>query len=115
MRGYECNFYGRMDDDYDFIDESDRVFAWWVVDSERADEAALGRLRAMTDDELAARPDALEVAIPADIVALRQTDLDVSRRWRLQVREQMLAALQQGYRVTNLTEAGNYVMERTDS
>ena len=114
VRGYERNFYGRMDDDYDFIDESDRVIAWWVVDSDRANEASLGRLRALTDEELAARPDAVVIAIPEDIVALRDQDVEAGRQWRLRVREQMESALQQGYRVTNLTEAGDYVLERPD-
>lgn len=113
VRGYQLNFYGRMDDDYDFVDESDRVFAWWVVDSERANAAARGRLRALTDEELAARPDVRIVEIPEDIVVLRTADIDAGRRWRLRVREQMQAALAQGYRVTNLTQDGNYVMERT--
>jgi predicted GNAT superfamily acetyltransferase len=113
VRGYECNFYGRMDDDYDFTDESDRVFAWWVVDSDRANAAALGQLRALSAEELAARPDALVIEIPEDIVALRETAVAESQRWRLKVREQMQAALAQGYRVTNLTQDGYYVMERT--
>lgn len=115
VRSYERNFYGRMDDDYDFIDESDRVFAWWVVDSDRANEAALGRLRALTDEELAARPEARVISIPPDIVALREVNIDEARRWRLRVREQMESALAAGYRVTNLTEAGDYVMERADA
>ena len=112
VRGYECNFYGRMDDDYDFVDESDRVFAWWVVDSERANAAALGQLRALTDEELEAHPDAVVITIPDDIVALRAADPDAGHRWRIKVREQMQDALGRGYVVTNLTEAGDYVMER---
>lgn len=107
VRGYERNFYGRMDDDYDFIDESDRVFAWWVVDSDRANKAAVGKLRAGV-----ASPDAVIVEIPDDIVALRLTDIDASRAWRQGVRAQMEEALARGYRVTTLTEEGNYIMER---
>ncbi len=114
MRGYERNFYGRMDDDYDFVDESDRVFAWWVVDSQRADEAALGRLRAMTPEELAERPHARVIEIPDDIVALREADVEAGQQWRVRVREQMESALADGYRVTNLTQEGFYVMERTE-
>lgn len=112
VRGYEVNFYGRMDDDYDFDDESDRVFAWWEVDSERANEAARRRLQPLTDADLAQRPEAVVVEIPADIVALREADPDAGRAWRFRVREQMLSALADGYRVTNLTAAGDYVMER---
>ncbi len=114
VRGYERNFYGRMDDDYDFVDESDRVFAWWVVDSQRADEAALGRLRAMTPEELAERPHARVIEIPDDIVALREADVEAGQQWRVRVREQMESALADGYRVTNLTQEGFYVMERTE-
>ena len=55
------------------------------------------------------------IEIPDDIVTLREQDFDESQRWRLQVREQMQSALAEGYRVTNLTEAGNYVLERTHS
>ncbi|MCB0914694.1 MAG: GNAT family N-acetyltransferase [Actinobacteria bacterium] len=115
VRGYERDFYGRMDDDYDFTDESDRVFAWWVVGSDRADAAALGRLRPLTDDEVAARPEAVIVTIPEDIVALREADPDLGRAWRLRVREQMQAALARGYVVTNLTAAGDYVLEPKDA
>lgn len=112
VRGYERNFYGRMDDDYDVVDESDRVFAWWVVDAQRADDAALGRLRALTPEDLAERPDALVIEIPEDIVALRRTDLEASQRWRMRVRAQMENALAAGYRVTNLTVEGDYVLEK---
>lgn len=114
VRGYERNFYGRMDDDYDFIDESDRVFAWWVVDSERADAAALGQLRAVPAREVAGRSDVRIVEIPDDIVALRRVDIAESRRWRETVREQMEAGLADGYTVTTLTEEGNYVMQRPE-
>lgn len=113
VRGYEINFYGRMDDDYDFDDESDRVFAWWEVDSERANSAALGGLAPWSEQERASHPDPIVVEIPPDIVALRETDPEAAREWRWRVREQMLAALAQGYRVTGLTSDGNYVMERT--
>lgn len=108
VRGYERNFYGRMDDEYDFVDESDRVFAWWVVDSPRANAASRGELQAITPSA-----DALVIEIPEDIVALRTIDLAASQRWRLRVREQMEAALADGYRVTNVTHDGNYVLERT--
>lgn len=115
VRGYERNFYGQMDDELNANDESDRVFAWWVVDSDRANAAALGELQALTEAELAQRPDVRIVEIPDDIVTLRERDFDASQRWRLQVREQMQSALADGYRVTNLTEEGNYVLERTHS
>lgn len=108
VRGYERNFYGRMDDDYDFVDESDRVFAWWVVDSDRANAAALGNLRATPPG-----PGALVIEIPEDIVTLRRIDVAASRAWRLRVREQMQAALADGYRVTAVTPEGNYVMEKS--
>lgn len=106
VRGYERNFYGRMDDDYDFVDESDRVFAWWVVDSDRANAAALGQLCAVEP-----APGARVIEIPEDIVALRRTDLAASLQWRAQVREQMEAALAAGYQVTGVTPEGNYIME----
>lgn len=108
VRGYERNFYGRMDDDYEFVDESDRVFAWWVVDSERANAAALGQLRADEPGD-AARV----IEIPEDIVALRKVDLAASLQWRARVREQMETALADGYRVTGVTPEGNYVMEKS--
>jgi predicted GNAT superfamily acetyltransferase len=108
VRDYERNFYGRMDDDYEFTDESDRVFAWWVVDSDRANLAALGDLRPQVPG-----PGARVIEIPEDIVALRQTDLDASSAWRLRVREQMEGALADGYHVSGVTPEGNYVMERT--
>lgn len=111
VRGYERNFYGRMDDDYDFVDESDRVFAWWEVASPRADAAAQGRLHAVNADEVARR-DVRIVEIPDDIVAIRAVDVAEGQWWRHRVREQMESALADGFVVTNLTQDGNYVMER---
>ena len=111
VRGYERDFYGPMDDDQGFVDESDRVFAWWVVDSARADAAARGQLRAVSGDDLA--PDDLIIEIPDDIVTLRTTDIAAARAWRVRVRERMQAALAASYRVTNVTTEGNYVMRRT--
>lgn len=113
VHGYQRDFYGPMDDDYEFVDESDRVFAWWVVDSARADAAARGALHAVAASELS--PDAVVIEIPDDIVSLRTTDIAAARDWRVRVREQMSAALAGGYRVANITTDGNYVMQRTNT
>lgn len=112
VHGYERDFYGPMDDDHDFVDESDRVFAWWVVDSARADAAARGELQALPASDVA--PDALIIEIPDDIVSLRRVDIEAARAWRVRVREQMTAALAHGYRVATITTEGNYVMQRTN-
>jgi len=129
---YHRDFYGEMDDAINAGDRSDRLVAWWVVDSPQAALAAAGELRAPDEASLravardlladdagtpvrGADPSADEtvlVALPDDIVAIRQADPDRALSWRLAVREAFEAAYAAGLRVSAVTTQGSYVLTR---
>ena len=112
VRGYEVNFYGDMDDALNSGDPSDRVFAWWVVDSERAARAAVGALEPLTSAEIESDDGRFVVELPDDIVALRSSDPDAARRWRLLVRDRLTRAFSDSSVIVGIDTSGNYVLER---
>jgi predicted GNAT superfamily acetyltransferase len=109
--GFEVDFYGQMDDGINTGDPTDRLFAWWRLTSPRVTEALAGRLVPV---DPAAAPGAalIEVPLPDDIVALRGIDPAGAARWRIVVREQLLAAFGDGYRIIGVSPGGGYVLER---
>lgn len=109
VRGYEPNFYGDMNDAINAGDPSDRVFAWWVLDSERAAAAAEQPLPVVeVDDSDSVR----RISTPEDIVELRRQSPEKSRAWRLRVREEFLDAFASGFRVIGLDDNGSYVLTK---
>lgn len=114
VEGFEPDFYGAMDDGINSGDPTDRLFAWWRLDSERAHAALAGELAEVDVDDLrAAGRDVREIALPDDIVAIRQEDPDAARDWRLRLRRDLQAAFDDGYRITAVATHGGFVMERT--
>ena len=111
VRGYEPNFYGDMDDAINAGDPSDRVFAWWELDSNKAIQAADSPLPAVVPSEF---NDVRVVEIPQDIVALRAVDQAAALAWRVNVREQFLDAFDSGYRVVGLDPEESYVLVKGD-
>ena len=109
VRGYEPNFYGNMDDAINAGDPSDRVFAWWVLDSDRAVAAADHALPAIDSNIGDA---CVRIATPQDIVTLRQRSPDEAAAWRLRVREEFLEALAADFRVIGLDDDGSYVLTK---
>ncbi len=109
LRGYEPNFYGEMDDSINAGDPSDRVFAWWELDSPEAVRAAQGPLPAIDPATLET---ARVIELPEDIVALRAADPAAALQWRLSVREQFLDAFADGFAVVGLDQAGSYVLAK---
>ena len=130
VRAYHPDFYGVMTDAINAGDRTDRLVAWWVVDSERAQAAARGDL-GVPDHEvlartsrdlislhdgaprLADRPSGDEtvlVSLPDDAVALRKADPDLGLQWRLAVRAALTAAFDAGLRVSAVTSSGAYVL-----
>jgi predicted GNAT superfamily acetyltransferase len=109
VRGYEANFYGEMDDAINAGDPSDRIFAWWLLTSDRAVQAAVQPLPAVriTDD-----PGVRTIATPQDIVAVRRQSPTEAASWRMSVREQFRDAFEAGYRVVGLDADGAYVLTR---
>jgi predicted GNAT superfamily acetyltransferase len=111
--GFEVDFYGNMDDGINSGDPTDRLFAWWHLDSPRVVSASMGRLVPVDPiDLVVSGRDALEIELPEDIVALRATDAAAAGQWRLAVREAFLAAFADGFRVIGVSPIGNYVLER---
>ena len=109
VRDYMPNFYGNMDDAINAGDPSDRVFAWWILDSASAISAARAPI---ADVDPADLDEARVIAIPDDIVSLRTTDPDQAREWRMRVREQFLDALEGGFSVVGLDSHGSYVLAK---
>lgn len=112
VRGYEQNFYGEMDDAINAGDPSDRVFAWWLLTSDRAIEAteqALPPIRPMSEG------DVRKIRTPEDIVALRRSSPDEAARWRVKMRAEFLEALGEGLEVQGLDDQGSYVLAKADS
>lgn len=109
VRGYHVNFYGAMNDAINAGDPSDRMVAWWPVDSPRARRAAEGGLRPESEAELI-RDGVHLVATPADIVSLRTSDPHAAQEWRLLVREQLTDAFACGLAIDGLSDQGSYVL-----
>jgi predicted GNAT superfamily acetyltransferase len=129
---YEVAFYGRMSDDLNGDDESDRLVARWSLAGGRAAAAAAGTapdpgdsgsagdipddsgetLRDAPDGGPLLRRDAagLWCRVPADIVALRRADPAQASRWRLTVRDVFRAAFADGYAATHCTRTGWYLL-----
>ena len=103
---YLPDFYGRMEDAINAGDRTDRLMAWWVVDSDRARRAATVGLAPY--EQVPA--DALEVPLPADIVTIRRDDPEAALEWRLRVREQLTSAMSEGYVIDGVTTDGSYVL-----
>jgi predicted GNAT superfamily acetyltransferase len=128
---YLVNFYGEMTDGINAGEESDRILISWRLDSRRAEEAAAGRPHDPLAGASARNVDALlsvgstgepvpgsssaarvTCQVPEDIVAVRRTDPSLSRAWRLALRTAFTAAFAAGYRITGVTRAGGYVLDR---
>jgi len=129
---YLVNLYGEMRDGLNAGEESDRLLITWRLDSALAEDAAAGRphdpaaedlQRWRIDTLLTVGPGgepvpASSVArvvmcqVPDDIVALRRSDPQLARVWRMAVRKSLSSAFEGGYRVTGVTRTGWYVLER---
>jgi predicted GNAT superfamily acetyltransferase len=128
---FHKDFYGSMQDEVNAGDLSDRILIEWDLESRRAVAASALRPRIVDLDaldgpavvrlavgagerpEIGAERGSIElVQIPDDIVALRNSDPDLARRWRLALRETLGAALEDGYRADGITRDGWYVVRR---
>jgi len=131
-REYLVNFYGEMTDGINAGEESDRLLVSWRLDSRQAVEAAAGRphdpaaedLERLKVDSLVSLgprgepvPGSSTARVvvcqtPEDIVALRRSDPQLARAWRIAMRNALSSAFDAGYAVTGVTRAGWYVLER---
>lgn len=128
---YLINLYGEMADGINSGEESDRILIDWRLDSPKAVAAAAGRpVEPPTDDLQQARADSLLsigvggepmpgtstsrvviCQVPDDIVAMRRSDPQLARAWRMAVRNAMKPAVDAGYRITGVTRTGWFVFE----
>lgn len=114
VEGFQPDFYGEMNDGINTGDPTDRLFAWWHVDSDRAHAALAGELAEVDVAVLRGEGrDVREIEVPDDIVAIRQVDPDAAREWRMTLRRDLQSAFDDGYRITAVATHGGYVMERT--
>ena len=132
---YHVDFYGEMLDSINAGDPSDRLVAVWEVASDRAAAAAAGGgmpvpaaaldARALLAvgaageplrvDDIDADAVAATVAMPDDIVALRERSPEAAARWRLAMREALLDATAAGLHVESITDDGRYLLRREGS
>jgi len=111
--GFEPDFYGNMDDGINSGDPTDRLFAWWRLESPRVERAMRGEIGRLDVDELVRTGrDMIEIALPDDIVELRATDRPAAAEWRLSLREQLQSALAAGYSIVGVSASDGYVLER---
>lgn len=130
IREYHPDFYGVMTDAINAGDRTDRLVAWWAVDSPRAQAAASGEWE-IPDHGMLARTtrdliridvegprleqppvpgETVLVSLPDDVVSLRRVDPHLGLQWRLAVRAALTSAFDAGLHVTAVTSAGAYVL-----
>ena len=101
ISAYFPNFYGDMPDALNAGDESDRLMVLWRtgIDAPKA-------------RELITNPESgdILIEIPEDIVAIRSRDQSESMKWRIQVREQFMAAFEKKGRVIGFSANNEYVV-----
>jgi predicted GNAT superfamily acetyltransferase len=131
---YLTNFYGGMHDAINAGDDSDRLLVHWQLDDPSVVAACVGTTTAADADAerasgaavaLGVSPlggpavgaldaEALLVAVPADIEALRLSDPGCGKEWRIAVREVLGGLIADGARVTGFDRAGWYIVRRPD-
>ena len=101
IASYHPNFYGDMPDALNAGDESDRVLASWKVVGDKPISRDLIRNPLATD---------ILIAIPEDIVAIREKDLAENLKWRHKVRDQFVDAFAKGGQVLGFSANSEYVV-----
>ena len=92
---YYVNFYGEMTDSINAGDASDRIVVEWDLKGGK---------------EIAAGANSIEVEIPADIVAIRKSDIERARKWRRDVREALKPKLDAGWQIVGFTKECKYIV-----
>jgi predicted GNAT superfamily acetyltransferase len=102
---YLPDFYGTMTDSINVGDKSDRLFAYWEV----ADTTHPSP-RLLIDTQSAGQIQAVQVALPDDIEALRKVDLEQALVWRERIAVQLQPKLDNGWRVTGMSPDRNHLV-----
>ncbi len=99
---YHPNFYGEMADELNSGDASDRIMVRWDTSG----------IQPTPRSEMLHPPfDAELIALPLDIVEIRHSDPELTKRYRLEVRNAFLSALADGKKVIGFSANNEYVME----
>ena len=101
ISAYYPNFYGDMPDELNAGDESDRVMASLKV----VGDLPTPRTAISTPDN-----SSVLIAIPSDIVAIRNKDLAENLKWRRSVREEFVGVLARGGKVIGFSANNEYVV-----
>lgn len=130
---YLLNFYGRMADEINGGDDSDRMLVSWALDAqhvvqacqtEHVAESASADLRTARavvglgiDERNRAVVGSVDgplvlVCVPADIERLRVEDPDAARAWRAALRDVLYPLVKAGAVVRGFSRQGGYIVER---
>lgn len=99
---YHPNFYGNMADELNNGDESDRIMVRWdtTVDVPQP------------RNEISEPPyDAELISLPVDIVEIRRSDPELSKKYRFEVRAAFMEAFATGKKVIGFSANNEYVLE----
>lgn len=130
---YLPDFYGPMTDGINAGDATDRLYVSWLLTSPPVLAAVEGDRPRPPDDTpaghavlvdraadghpvpgtgVAADGRPVRVAVPVDVEALRQHDRHLAADWRQAVRAALTTALAVGYRITDFSGDGFYLLEK---
>jgi predicted GNAT superfamily acetyltransferase len=128
---YYEDFYGDMADALNAGDATDRAMARWELLSDRTMRAAaslngldpdpipIGAIVALSVEadepvvlQISLSADVLLVALPADIIDIREKNPALAARWRMAVRSVLSPVLASGMEITGFTGDGSYLVER---
>ena len=101
IASYHPNFYGDMPDALNAGDESDRILASWKV---------IGDKPVSRNEIVEPLASDILIAIPEDIVAIREIDLAENLKWRHKVRNQFVDAFAKGGMVVGFSQNSEYVV-----
>lgn len=134
LTNYLIDFYGSMDDGVNAGDITDRCLVTWRLESDKAVSAAAGvHVATGATEALSAGAAAVlqaddrgrpivrssdlahrVIELPPDVVGLRHDDAQLALRWRLALREVLVAAFADGLEVIGVSRDGRYVLHRVD-
>jgi predicted GNAT superfamily acetyltransferase len=128
---YYEDFYGDMADALNAGDATDRAMARWELLSDRTmrataslngldpDPIPIGAIVALSVEadepvvlQISLSADVLLVALPADIIDIREKNPALAARWRMAVRSVLSPVLASGMEITGFTGDGSYLVER---
>jgi predicted GNAT superfamily acetyltransferase len=104
---YLTNFYGPMLDLINGTDDTDRLLIRWELTSPAVVAASSRAPRPQPEPNLGT----LWIGVPEDIEALRGSDPDKAREWRLRVRDQLAPLIAAGGRIVDFDPVAGYLVE----